>query len=173
MNPTILCLFSTGALRQASCFAGADSAWSDRTDHGWCRYLSLALDAEGGLPGADGLRGAIVAVDAATMAGDGLLLRDWLDILDEEGVPTELATSGEAVAFLTWLTRTAPGHAANFNPDGIVRLDLPSWWRRRAETILAREPGGRTRRSDESSTGMFSAEMVRQYAALRRAGAPR
>lgn len=172
MNPAILCLFSTDALRQRSCFADGDASWLDRTDRGWCRYLSIALDTEGGLPGGDGLRGAIVLVDAASLAGDGALLRDWLDTLHADGVPTVIATSGEAVAFLTWLTRAAPGHSSGYNPDGIVRPELPSWWRRQAEAILARDPGERERRSDESSTGMFSAEMVRQYAALRRTGAP-
>ncbi len=164
--PTLLCLFDGEDARQASCFAGADATWIDRTDLGRCRYVSVAMDLDEPDSGHLQCLAAVVVVRPRFLDGGAERLRTWLAALDDAEVPVDLLADDAPVTFYAWLTRHAPRMIRSFHQDGEVHTGRPSWWRARAERRLA-EPDARSGAEDESSTGQFSLEIVKRYLANR------
>jgi hypothetical protein len=166
-TPSFLCLFASEDARQASCFSGGDHTWVDRTDHGRCRYLSINIDADEPDSGHMRALAAVVVVQPAALQGTaGERLRLWLAALEDHRVPVDLLATDAPVTFYTWLNQHAPRLLRNFQQDGAVTPELPSWWRQRAEFHLA-NPGSHGTAEDDHSTGAFSVDVVRRYLANR------
>ncbi len=165
--PSMLCLFDSEDARQASCFAGNDAAWIDRTDHGRCRYVSVTIDQDEPDSGYMRAKAAVVLIQPATLEGTvGERLRLWLSALEDQGIPVDLLTTDAPVTFYSWLNLHAPRLLRCFRQDGEVAPERPSWWRQRAEHHLA-NPGSHGTAEDDRSTGTFSLEVVQRYLASR------
>lgn len=166
-TPSFLCLFDSDAARQASCFAGTDATWTDRTDYGRCRYISVTIDQDEPDTGFMHALAAVVIIRPAALQGTtGEHLRLWLSALEDQQIPVDLLTTDAPVSFYAWLNKHAPRMLHCFRQDGEVTPELPSWWRRRAEHHLA-NPGSHGSATDDSSTGVFSREVVERYLANR------
>ncbi len=165
--PSFLCLFDCEESRQASCFSGNDAIWTDRTDHGRCRYLSVLTDQDEPDSGFMRAMAAVVIVRPEALAGEaGERLRLWLSALEDHQVPVDLLSIDAPVTFYAWLNQNAPRMLRCFRQDGEVMPELPSWWRRHAEHHLA-NPGSHGTAEDDHSTGTFSVEVIQRYLAKR------
>ena len=165
-HPTLLCLFDREDARQASCFAGADADWVDRTDHGRCRYVSALMDDEPDLGHLSATAAVIVIRPTLLSSVTGGRLGAWLAALEDEDLPVSLLATDAPVTAFAWLTKYAPRSLHCFRQDGAVEPHLPSWWRRHAESYLA-DPDQRGNAGDDSSTGQFSKEVLNRYLANR------
>lgn len=140
MSPLrLLCLFSSGALREASLFAGHDGTWSTEIDQGPCQFVGLVVDEDVSTLASSGLFAAatLVCRQADLSPALAAVLRPAAAGFARTAVPLEIVPVEGPVGTLAWLGAHAPELARLCRVDGEVRTGSPSWWRDRARRHLA------------------------------------
>lgn len=163
-----LCLFSSEPLRQASCFATAGATWSERTEFGRCELTSHILDGDASALGVSGLFSAVTAlVQPADLEGNSAAyLREGLPSFLRPGAALELVAVDSPIQLIRWVATEAPRLLPFCRQDGDVRPESVSWWRQRAEILLAEssDPGN----APVGDSPDIEAEELRAFVARRR-----
>ena len=165
--PHMLCIFDSAQTRNDSCFADSEHTWTDRTDLGRCRYVSVVMTEDEPDSGFIQAIAAVVVVCPSQLDDHaGERLRQWLAALEDHNIPVDLLATDAPVTFYVWLNRHAPRLLHSFRQDGEIKTLLPSWWRRLAEHHLT-NPGSHGTAENDYSTGQFSHELVKRFLASR------
>ncbi len=170
--PQFLVLFGNPLEREASCFGNGDNAWLDRTDEGPVRFESVIVGRE--RPSESPMLAvALLLVPGQLeppLAGEVAAL---LDRYRRDGSAIDLMAGGSAMEAIAWINRHLPRLGDCLRADGEVRPDLPSFWRRWAESRLAARrapvPPPRPRSAtDQEGSGFFSLDAIKQFLVDRR-----